>query len=295
MTPSISYQETATTYTAQLRALFQSSPKPSPTRSITRSGQKPSFDTLAERVEQLHVTSLDLGNMTVEYLESHNQRIRETAEIKLLTQASAEFEVVQALLETASPDVPSTMGTRSAIRTVNIRASIEELVRVLEAPIDQPMQPPTTRLVTRSAASARIMNQSLDPEQAKTQLQDQVKNSVQSICTQAGKVGGRAAQTLVLIDPRALQQGAALISRDLSEGVEQLLSSVTAGIKRLVGGALRLLLQAYDWVLALLGKDVEQQARKQVADWLTDLKTNPPNEEGEGLVARLVNDGTDAC
>jgi hypothetical protein len=112
---------------------------------------------------------------------------------------------------------------------------------------------------------------------------------VQSICQQAGKVGGRAAQTLVLIDVRVLQQGAALISKDLAEAVEQLVSGLAAAVKRLVAGAMHLLLQAYDWVLALLGKDIEQQARKQVADWLTELKTLTPNEEGESLVTRLVD------
>ena len=59
-------------------------------------------------------------------------------------------------------------------------------------------------------------------------------------------------------------------------------------MKRTVTAAIRLLLQAYDWVLQVIGKDLEGKARQQIASWLEQLRPRPGEEE-KSLVGKLVD------
>jgi hypothetical protein len=77
------------------------------------------------------------------------------------------------------------------------------------------------------------------------------------------------------------------VNADVAKLLDQISTGLSQTVKRIARSAVRLLLQAYDWVLVLLGKDGEAQARKKVADWLEELKKEPKDEGG--VIAGLVN------
>src|SRR5262249_247222 len=114
--------------------------------------------------------------------------------------------------------------------------------------------------------------------------------SLKSICSQAATVGGRAVRDLLLMDGAALAQGVAMISQGAADLLDRALAGAGRLIVRLAKAAIRLLLQAYDGGLALLGKDVEQAARRQVGEWLDDLRKEPKaSEESETLLGKLIH------
>lgn len=286
MTTEQNYQSAVEAYTSQLRALFTPPEETAPAGAATRGGEAPAPEVLAERAETLSVTSQRLGEMTSDYLEAEDRALREAAEMKLLAQAIAEFEVGRGLLEIAEEEAegPAPGGPTRALRTATIQQSITELIDVLETPLEAGLQPFLRR--TTRAIEARPK----EPERAKRDLKAEVETSLRDVCRQANKVAGRAARDLLLMDAAVLYEGVALISKDAAELLDKAVAGLSGTIQRLALSGLRLLLQAYDRVLALLGKDVEAQARKQVAEWLEELKQEP--EEGSStqtVFERLVN------
>ncbi|HBY99423.1 MAG TPA: hypothetical protein DEP84_36710 [Chloroflexi bacterium] len=286
MTTEQNYQSMIAAYTSQLRGLFTPPEEAAPAGAATRGAEAPPTEVLAERAETLATTSQRLGGMTAGYLDAEDRALREAAEMKLLAQAIAEFEVGRGLLEIAEEEAegPAPGGATRALRTATIQQSINELIDVLETPLEAGVQPFLTR--TTRAVEARPK----EPERAKTDLKTEVETSLRDICRQANKVGGRAARDLLLMDAAVLYEGVTLISRDAADLLDKAITGLSELVQRLALSGLRLLLQAYDRVLALLGKDVEAKARKQVAEWLEELKQEP--EEGSGtpaLFEQLVN------
>jgi hypothetical protein len=285
------YQKTAATYAEQLRTLFVPSPESADQEPARRSGTRVASDELADRVDRLVDTSKDLGQMNTGYLDAADEPLREAAELKLLTQAMAEIQVAQELLEAAhqeeagaaSPD--RTAPARRSARA-NVERAVAEWADLLEKPLEEGIAPYARGAVHRSTRGERPTQ----PAAAHKALRDAVQTGLRRIAKQAGKVGGRAAQTLLLMDPETLKKGVALVSAEAAELAERVIQGFSAVAKRLVTSAVRLLLQAYDWILALLGQDVEQKARKQVKAWIDELRADPAeNGERTGLVDRLVD------
>jgi hypothetical protein len=276
-----SYQEAITGYTAQLRTLFIPPEMAADAGLTTRADATLPADVLAERSVTLADTLEQVGTLTAGYLDAEDRAVREAAEMKLLAQATAEFQVARRLFAVAAEESEGGAGgatTRAGLST-DIQSALDELIAVLEQPLEMGVAVEPTRAVA---------DRPKDPAQARADLQNEVEASLRLIVRQAGRTGSQAAQTLVLMDPETLKQGVALVSKDVAQVVDQVVAGVTQFVRQLVASAVRLLLQAYDWVLALLGKDVEAQARKQVGAWVDDLKKE--RKEGEpGLVDQLVD------
>ncbi len=278
------YQQAVSEYTAQLRGLFVPPRTAGRTRS-TRGAETLSPEVLARRAQKLADTSRRVGELTAGYLESDDAQQREAAELKLLAQANAEIQVARALLETTVEEgrARSRSRTTRASRAAGIQRSLDQLADVLEKPPESGVQP-FLRTRTRRAATRPT-----DPEAAKVRLQENVESALKSITREAGDVGGRAARDLLLMDAAALLQGISLISKDAAQLLDKAVAGLSAVLRRLGESGLRLLLQAYEWVLRLIGRDAEQQARKQVASWLDELKQDKKEfGEGEGLFDKLV-------
>lgn len=290
MTQPPGYTQALDAYLVQLREVFSTPPGTvAPTAAVRSGGGVVPIDVLADRAEKLVAASRNLGDLTTPLLEADNQELREAAEMKLLAQANAEVEVALALLEAAGDEEDGeTQGVTRGSSTAGGQA-MARLLGVLEAPIEDGITPLVDKQAMRGIKSTDIAA-------ARLALRDQVDFSLEIIIQQAARSGSKALDTLLSMDTSLLQQGVALISNDAAELLEKISAGLNALLKRLAKSAMQLLLQAYDWVLALIGKDVEQAARKKVKEWIDELRSSHTAESGAdslagSLVKRIFNPG----
>ena len=280
---SQSYQDTLASYTAQLRGLFEQPPGAEVDQLATRGGAAIEPGLLASRAERLADTSRSLGEMTSGYLEGEAQAVREAAELKLLAQANAEVEVAVALLQAAedeargAPAGPTRSGkTAAAARAVN------ELADVLEAPLEGGLASFVEPSVVRGTRATKI-------EDLKKALSDQVARSLKDILRQASGTSSLALDSLLKLDGALLGRAIAPVNQELADVLNRAAAGLGDKLEKLLQTAARLLLQAYDWVLTLIGKDAEAAARKRVKGWIDDLRTQKkPGDETPGLAEKLV-------
>jgi hypothetical protein len=278
------YQGAANLYASQLRELYSPPEALAESKTVTRSAATLSPELLAERAEKIAESSEIIGNITADYLQSGNQAQREAAEVKLLAQAIAELELVQELLEQAkaAEEDGSDRITRSALRS---GGAINDLIDVLETPIDAGIP----LALMKDVKVRGIEQRPKDLEQAKADLAKEVLSSLSAICEQTSDVGWKAATNLVLMDGAALKQGLEFISKDAAHLIDEIVAGVGNLMLRLVKTAIRLLAQVYNWIQALLGKEIEEEARQQIGKWLEDLKKEQPDGKfAEGFFGQIV-------
>jgi DNA-binding transcriptional regulator YdaS (Cro superfamily) len=263
-----------------LRGFFVAPEGTKSVESATRGGgaELPT-EVLASRAEILVDASGRLGNLTVGYLDADESQLREAAEMKLLAQANAQAEVSLTLLQTAIDELQgrSTGVTRSS-RTAGSQQAIEQLLGVLETPLEQGLQPFVEKRALRGAMET-------DPAAARQVLQDSVRRSLKNISRKASQVSSLGLDTLFSLDDTLLKKGVALVSKDLADLIDKVVEGFNALLSRLTTAAMRLLLQAYDWVLALIGKDGEQAARQKVQEWIDQLRQSHVQAGDEDTLA----------
>jgi hypothetical protein len=275
------YEQTLNEYTGQLRGLFAAAPETG-TRQARRGGAVLDAGTLANRAEMLADLSGELASQHETYLESGQANERQGAEYKLLAQANADLQVAAALFEFAEREDRQPTGARRSGSSVATAKALADLAAALETPIDQGVLPFIDKRAVRGRSSA-------NREKAISALMEQVDRSLRQITRQASRTCSTALDTLFSLDAELLEKGAALISKQIAEQIDRVVSGLTAAIRRLVSTAVRLLLQAYDLVLSLLGKDAEASARKKVKAWVDELR-NEHKQAGDevGLAEGLV-------
>jgi hypothetical protein len=214
----------------------------------------------------------------VTYLEKGLPEEQEAAELKLLAQASAQVRIARELIKEASEQAqrPAAQTAQRGVRMLTLQEPLDDLAAALEMPLS----------VSKTGVRA-IADRPKDPAAARADLKREVETSLQKIVQQSGRVSAQAVASLFKVDTSLLKQGVAMVSKELADTLDKLISGATAAIGKLLKAGARLLLQAYDWVLALLGQDQEQSMRAQVAGWIEQLK----GEQGDNstLVATLVD------
>ena len=286
------YEQNLNRYTGQLRDLFAPEPM-AEARQARRGGAALDASTLADRAEELAETSGELAAQHQAFLDSDQVNVRLGAEYKLLAQASADMHVAAALFEFAEGEGREKQGARRGGSAASPAKVLAELAAALDVPIEQGIQPLIGKKARRGRSPA-------NREKACTALLDQVDRSLRHITRQASRTCSTAMDTLFSLDAELLEKGAALVSKEIANQIDKVLSGLTAVIRKLIATAVRLLLQAYDLVLSLLGKDAEASARKMVKEWVAKLRNEhkqPGDEAGlaEGLVdsiyaSRNIND-----
>ncbi len=289
MQSSTTYQELSSSYSSQIRHLFLA-PEDVDVKEGMRSGSAIPLQTLVERAETLADSSQQLGEATTTYLsdETASTSQQEVAEMKLLAQAIAELEAAQALLESAEEAKRDAERGKTSVSTdepsrgvkVNprVQSSIDQSANIIEAPLEAGV----TLLLSDDSRRSGLPS---DLAGAKTTLQSTVESSLRSICRDTSKVGWRAINDLLLMDTAAIRQGIAFVSKDAAELIDQIVEGVGSFILRLVKTAIRLLGQAYNWIRAILGQEIEEEARKQIGGWLGEFKQDGHEE---GLFGKLV-------
>jgi hypothetical protein len=128
---------------------------------------------------------------------------------------------------------------------------------------------------------------SADPNVAKATLSDEANRTLQAITVRTCKVVHDGVRDLLLLDAASLYQGVALVSKDAAQLLQQAAAALGTLAERLVSAAIRLLLQAFNAILALLGGNT-QQSRQQVSKWVDQLKAQGQSQQGLEAVTRLV-------
>jgi hypothetical protein len=259
-----SYNDLTSSYTSQLRNMFAAPAGLDAQAARGDAGQVDS-ETLAQRAGELADLSASFGEANSGFLDSDSQDLRQAAEVKLLLQASAEFEVALALVDSAEAEL---RGRKTApARAADTAASLGTLADFLENPIDAGLAPYLEEITARAAASG-------SKEEASKALQDQVRRSLRNISRAASQTGSLALDSLFELDAGMLKKAVGPVSKELSELMESIAGGINEKIKALLRSAFRLMLQAYDWVLNLIGKDAEQEARKKVQEWIEELRSS---------------------
>jgi len=159
--------------------------------------------------------------------------------------------------------------------------AIVTLEQTMALPVTAGLAPlaPTRRAVRAVAAT---------PEEAKANLQSAATTTAGAIAQRVCEFGGDVAMNLVFNTQwGAVIEGAGLLGKDIQAKLDAIQEGVGAFVAKAVAVAARTLLNVYDKLMALLGKDLQDQARKQAQDWLAKIKQEGKIDVFETLVNKL--------
>ncbi len=259
-----SYEDAIQDYLGIFRAMRDA--PPAPAAAATRGAAEISAETLIEQAAQIANVSARILPLATGYLESPEPTLREGISGQLLAQAAAELEVATELLNIAAGDVSGTPApiTRST-RGTSLKDAIHNLEKALAKPVSDGLVAPD--LLRRGGEAATT------PQDARKALQLAVDVTTGAISQRVVEVGGDLAYNLVFnTEWAAVIQSAGLLSKDIDELLDQIKEGASKLIQSAVKTAIRTLLNVFDKIMALLGKDVEDQARKQIQKWLEDMQ-----------------------
>jgi len=160
-----------------------------------------------------------------------------------------------------------------------LHEAVRSLHQAMEAPAGRDAAPRAPR--APAAAPATI-------EAAKLSLRQAAIGSAAAISDKARDLGGMIAVDLVTnTEWRAVVSGAAMVNKEIAAKLESLKQGLGALLERAAAAAARTLLNVYDKLLALLGKDARDAARKKVQGWLEQIKQEQKVDLLGKLMARL--------
>ncbi len=280
------YEEATQDYLDRFRALRDAPPAKS--KAVTRGAADIPVDTLIECADSIADISASVVPLAQGYLEAPNPTLREGISGHILAQAAAELQVATELIhivasEAAGPAATTAQaprGTTRAARGASLREAIDGMEKAISTPVSVGLA--ALRMVRRAAIAADT------PEEAKKALEQTAALTAIAISQRVVEAGGDLASKLVFdTEWSAVIEGAGLMSKKVTE----LLNSVKEGLGTLLTKAMavaaKTLLNVYDKILALLGKDIENEARKRIQDWLEKIKQEGKIEAFDYLVAKI--------
>src|SRR5262245_12411090 len=274
-----SYEDAAQDYVARFRALREA--PPAPAKAVTRGAGEIAAETLIEQADQIADISASMAPLARGYLEAPDPALREGISGQLLAQAAVELQVATEILEiaageTVEPQAPITRAARGS----NLREAIDSIEKVMSMPVSRGLAAPG--MVRRAVQAADT------PEEAKKALQQSAIVTTGTISQRVVEVGGDLAFNLAFnTEWKAVVQGAGLLNKDIANLLDNVKEGAGALIRRAVTAAAKTLLNVFDKILALLGKDIGDKARKQVKEWLEKIHQDGKIEVFEKLVGKL--------
>lgn len=275
-----SYQQAVTRYSGQLQQMF--APIADPALEGLAVAMDPA-EILATRADDLATAGETLGKATIAFLSADSVEEREGAEMKLLTQVAADMEVAHALLSAALAEAEGrpALEAAPAAQLLRAQAAVESYAFAIAQPLEVGMTPFVFDGRYRDLPP-------MDATGAGRALQRDAMSSLERISRRAAGTTAQAGATLLRMDMETLREGVGLISSEIADLIDSVAADLRATVKRLLKSALRLILQAFDWVLALLGQDVETIARRTVLKWLDELK-GPNGGINDDYVLRFIH------
>jgi hypothetical protein len=274
------YQASMQVIAIQLNGLFIGS---GPNGTSFRGGELV-LDQISPDLDQLVLLSQQAGEQTARYLQEGSLDEQEAAEYKLLGQAGAQLRVANELLVQASAASQAaeagkltSPGQFRAADSATLIVAVDELAQAIAQPLEVP-----------SGEMRGDGDLPEDQDSARVFLARESAASLRAISRQASKVGGEAAQTLLAFNPETLKLGASMLGKDVVAWLEETVQSVMVVVRKIVASALELIVQAYEWVARMLGKDLEAQAKEKINTWLDELRQAVSGKDGKTLVEELV-------
>ncbi len=211
---------------------------------------------LVNRAQTLVSRSQQLGEAAASSLALPDPNQRELAQLQLLAAAAMDLSIANDLVRRAEAGVPDEVVERGATLPTTLR----ELQSVLSIPTEQGIQAlmKTARLMERGAAPT-------DPQAAKAALRETVESALADIREDAAAVGQAAFVALAELPTPPIQQAASAV-------LSELMLKVGESASALVSKAASLVVQAIDKLMAALGKEAQDAARQQAAEWIKDLQ-----------------------
>ncbi len=276
-----SYEEAATEYLAQFNALLlvQLEAKDPVKRTA---GEIPT-QALIQHADEIADISANMVPLARGYLESPDMNQREGISVHLLTQAAAELQLAYELLEIVQEGETkkAASAARRSARGANLREAISVLEKSMEFPVPRGISPYIKVKRTALTPTATI-------DQAKAELQKLAITTTGSISQRVLDFGGSVALNLISnTEWSAVINGAGLLGEEISKKLEAIKEGLGILLAKAVTAAVKTLLNVYDKIMALLGKDAEGKIRKQIREWLEKMKEEGKIELFDNLVSKL--------
>jgi hypothetical protein len=260
----LSYEEATADYIAGFNDLLQDSAEIKGMVALV-AGQVPDQE-LIERADAIANISADMIPLAKAQLEIAGPTLREGLTAQLAAQAAAEFQLAVELLQIAESEPDAPAAVIGAARGAALQDAIQSLKYVMATPAAKGLMPLTHISRTDVAVPAEI-------ESAKKALRETSIAGVDAITDRVRKQSEAIILDLITqTEWRAVIDGAAMLNKNVAEKLESLKQGVGALIKKAVSAAVKTLINAFDKIMALLGKDVEDEARKQIREWLEKIK-----------------------
>jgi gas vesicle protein len=276
------YEDAVKDYLAQFGALLEIPEDASPTAK-RGAGDVP-IGSLVDRAEAIAGISSSMLELARPYLESDDPNQREGASVQMIAQSAGELQLASELLQFVADEKEGRAAdvTTRAARGTALREAIGDLEKSMQTPISAGLAPVVAPI--RAGARARPTT----PDEARKALKEAVDLTTDAIVQRVNESGGRLAWDLVFQTEWAkIIEGVVLARAGISEKLDGIKEGASAIVTRALGAAEKTLLNVYDKILALLGKDVEDEARKKVKEWLDQVKEKGKIEVLETLIGEL--------
>lgn len=256
------YEINAQKYMAEFQALRDAPAQP---EAVLRGAGDIAAETLVDKAEAIAGFSQEMIPQAAGYFSAEDPALREGISAQFLAQAAAEMQVAVELLQISDEEQGLIQGSTPSMRSArgdDLRSSIAELQQVMSVPLSAGISSPIKRA---AAASGTV-------ESAKAELEKKVSVSALAISKQVKELGGDIAFNLVMKSEwAAVVEGAGLLNKDIAELLDKVREGAGKLVKRAVQAATKTLLNVYDKILALLGKEVENAARQKIQEWLDQI------------------------
>ncbi len=281
------YEEAARDYLTKFRALRDAPATKS--KSVTRGAADISIDTLVAKADEIAEISANMVSLAKNYLEAPDPALREGISGQLLAQVAAEMQVATELMHIAESEAATSLSTDKlgtpraitrAARGANLREAIDGMEKVMAMPVSAGLL--TSRKVRRAVSIAGT------PEEAKKALQQKAKITTGAISQRVVEVGANLAFDLVFkTEWAAVIRSFGYHNKDVVNLLESLKTGANALMQRVISTASKTILNVYGKILALLGKEAEDEARSKVKDLLEQIQKAAKIELFGQLVGKL--------
>ena len=280
------YEEAAQDYLSLFAGLRDASYASS--KAVTRGSADIPADSLIEQAERIAAVSASMLPLARSYLEAPEPYLREGISGQLLAQAAAEMQVANRLIQIAAMDASSadeegskeTHGTTRTAQGAGLLDAIDCLEKAMAVPVSAGLMTP--RMVRRAGRVAETA------DEAKNVLQDTATAAACAISQRVVEVGGDLAFSLVFnTEWKTVINSVGLLSHDIARLLDGLKEGTSTLVQRAISAGARTILNACSKIQALLNRDFEDEASKQVKDWLEQIQQAGKIDLFGQLIGRL--------
>lgn len=272
------YEEAANDYLIKFRSLRDAPPMTS--KAATRGAGEIPEDKMIDHADAIADVSADMVELSKTYIESSDATVREGISGQLIAQATAELQVAIELLQISEEKKSRSVATTRAVRGAQLKGAISTLEKSMATP-------PTLGLPV-AKTRRRAGGKPSTVEEAKIQLQKTAEITTTAMVRRVQELGGDIAFDLVMqTEWGAVTSGAGLLGKEIIEKLEVIKKGVGVFLARAVSVAAKTLYNVYCKIMALLGREIEDQARDKVKEWLDKVKEEGKIDLFEILLAKF--------